>query len=138
MSVDGPPIALGLTAPPAILIVDDRADVRRFIRTTLVKAGYVALEASTTTQASSIMGSYAGEVQLVILDIVIPGGSGLDFANQLDVDRPGTKILYISGFVDSVAVESISRRQPDAILSKPFTGSQLLARVRDLAGSAPG
>jgi DNA-binding response OmpR family regulator len=118
--------------PPAIVIVEDEAPIRRLIRNALLKAGYFTLEAGDAARAEGVMRSYTGKIQLVILDIVMPGGGGLDFANQLDVEFPGILILYISGFVESVAVESISRRKPELILTKPFTGSQLVARVRDL------
>ena len=120
--------------PPAILIVEDQAQLRRLIRTVLTRAGYATLEASRVTAAEEVIRSFSGKIRLAILDIVMPGGSGLDFANQLDIEFPGTKILYISGFVQSVAVESIGRRQPAAILLKPFTGAQLLARVQLMLG----
>src|ERR1017187_10021536 len=58
----------------------------------------------------------------------------IDAVCQLDIERPGTKVLYISGFADSVASESIGRGQPNAVLMKPFTGRQLLARVQEILG----
>jgi two-component system KDP operon response regulator KdpE len=124
-------------APPAILIVDDEPAIRRLIRNTLVRAGYVTLEANSAVQALSVIRSYSGKIQLAILDFVMPGGGGLDLANQLDVDLPGTTILYISGLVHSVAVASLAQQQPRAILTKPFTGAQLLARVRELLDQPP-
>ena len=99
-----------------------------------MRGGYVTLEAANTSQAEAVVRSYPGEVWLAILDLVMPGGSGLDFANQLDIERPGTKVLYVSGFADSVACESIGRGQPNAVLMKPFTGRQLLARVQEILG----
>ena len=121
-------------APSAILIVEDEAPIRHLIRKILTRAGYVTLEAANTNQAEAVVRAYHGKVQLAILDLVITGGSGTDFANQLDIERPGTKVLYISGFGDSVAAESIVRSQPDAMLMKPFTGRQLLAHVKELLG----
>ena len=121
-------------APSAILIVEDEAPIRHLIRKTLMRGGYVTLEAANTSQAEAVVRSYPGKVWLAILDLVMPGGSGLDFANQLDIERPGTKVLYISGFADSVASESIGLGQPNAVLMKPFTARQLLARVQELLG----
>ena len=80
----------------------------------------------------SVMLSFPGDIRLVVLDIIMPGVNGLDFANQLAIDRPQTKILYISGYTESVAVDSISRRMPHAVLPKPFTGHQLVERVREI------
>jgi DNA-binding response OmpR family regulator len=76
--------------------------------------------------------SYSGIIPLVIVDIMMPGVNGLDFANQLSIERPQSEILYISGFTGSIAVESIALRKPQSVLPKPFTGQQLVARVQQL------
>lgn len=120
--------------PPAILIVEDETAVRRFIRHALTNAGYITVEAATAAQAEEVARAYPGEIQLAILDIVMPGGSGIDFASWLQIEKPNTKILYISGYADSIAFESIGRELPDAVLPKPFTANKLLARVREFLG----
>jgi two-component system, cell cycle sensor histidine kinase and response regulator CckA len=127
MPVDSP-------MPTAILIVDDEPAIRHLTRAALRHAGYVTLEADSAGQAHSAIRSYTGKIQLAIVDLLMPGGSGLDLANQLKVDLPGIPILYISGLIHSVAVASLARQQPQAILTKPFTPDQLLARVRGLLG----
>jgi DNA-binding response OmpR family regulator len=55
--------------------------------------------------------------------------SGLDVAAEIERHQPGMNILYISGFATSVAMESISRRSPDHVLTKPFDAAQLIDRV---------
>lgn len=125
--------AFALVEPkPPILIVEDEDQVRGFIKTTLSHGGYEVLEASGGLEAMATLLSYPGDIPLAIVDIVMPGVSGLDFANQVQMDRPQTKVLYISGFTDSIAVDSITRRQPVAMLNKPFTARALLERVREL------
>jgi DNA-binding NtrC family response regulator len=74
-------------------------------------------------------------IALAIIDMVMPGMSGLDLAAELDRLRPGMKILYTSGHVSSVAMESIAQRSPDRVLFKPFDGNELLDRVIQLVGS---
>lgn len=115
-----------------ILVVDDEDQVRKFIKTALSCGGYDVLEASGGLEALATLLSYPGKIPLAIVDIVMPGVSGLDFANQVHMDRPETRVLYISGFTDSIAVDSITRRQPAAMLNKPFTARALLRRVRQL------
>ena len=66
----------------------------------------------------------------------MPGMSGLDLATDLDREYPELKILYISGYVGSVAAEVLSRRTPDHVLLKPFTEQALLQRVNLLLGIA--
>src|SRR4051794_35672224 len=108
-------------AVPVILIVDDEPSIRKFLRITLARAGFVTLEAENSQEAGTLYRAFEGNISLVIADLIMPGGSGLDFANQLRIDRPGTQVLYISGFIGSVAVESISRTEPNAMLKKPFS-----------------
>lgn len=115
-----------------ILVVEDEPLVRQFISATLAETGYAIIEAGNASEAENVMRTDPGQVALVISDIRMPGGSGLDFANELEIMRPGTPVLYISGLVDSIAVKSIATRTPKAMLTKPFTAKQLLDRVREM------
>ena len=72
---------------------------------------------------------YDGEIALAVVEIRMPEINGLDLANQIAIERPTTEILYLSSLTNSVAVESITRAKPDAVLPKPFTPEQLLCRV---------
>jgi CheY-like chemotaxis protein len=121
-----------LVDPPVILIIEDEPSIRRLIRRVLANNGYGTLEAANGEQGLEFAKNYAGEIPLAILDIVMPRLGGLDVANQLHIDRPATKLLYISGFLDSVAMESITRESPDSVLAKPFTSKRLLQQVRKL------
>jgi CheY-like chemotaxis protein len=67
---------------------------------------------------------------------VMPGVSGLDLAAILGRDYPNLKILYISGYIGSLAAEALARRSPERVLLKPFTEDALLARVLMLLGTA--
>jgi two-component system, cell cycle sensor histidine kinase and response regulator CckA len=120
-----------MTDPPAILIVEDDANVRRLLDVTLRKAGWHTLVAADGNEGLEAALSYSGSIPLAILDIVMPQIGGLDLANQLAVDRPATKVLYISGF-DSIAMDSIRRRAPEMMLQKPFSARELLATIRQL------
>jgi DNA-binding response OmpR family regulator len=115
-----------------ILVVDDDFPVRLMIRTTLAGAGYRVLDAGNARDAAFLMRSHRGSIDALIVDIVMPGMSGLDFGNQVGLTHPGSEILYISGFHGSVAVESICRKAPENILPKPFTGAELLSRVKEM------
>jgi DNA-binding response OmpR family regulator len=114
----------------AILIVEDDPAVRKFVDHILRQAGWKTIAAPGGREALDAALKYAGLIPLAIVDVIMPGMGGLDFANQLRIERPSTKILYISGSSDSVAVESIRQRAPQSLLSKPFTGAQLLERIR--------
>ena len=115
-----------------ILVVDDEGSIRRFIVYSLSHAGYRVLGAGDAGGARKLMCSREDTVALLISDIRMPGTSGLDLALDLESRMPGLKVLYISGLTDSIAVQSLLLKSPLAILTKPFTAGQLLARVQML------
>jgi len=114
---------------PQILVVEDNGALRRLMLRILSGSGYAVLEASTGIQALDLFREQSPSLDLVIVDMVMPGLSGLDVAAEIERHQPGMKILYISGYASSVAMESISRRSPDRVLIKPFDAGQLIERV---------
>ena len=114
---------------PQILVVEDNGALRRLMLRILAGSGYAVLEASTGAQGLDLFREHSPAVDLAIVDMVMPGLSGLDVAAEIERHQPGTKILYISGYASSVAMESISRRSPDRVLIKPFDAAQLIERV---------
>ena len=133
-----------MTAPtrPAILVVEDQTPIRTQIRRALERNGFDVVEADNVTAGLTIFEANRQSISLAIIDIVMPGVSGLDMASELNREHPGLKILYISGYVGSVAMEVITRSSPLSLLAKPFTMDALLERVRTLLGcrtdAAPG
>jgi CheY-like chemotaxis protein len=112
----------------AILVGEDEALIRRLIRCMLERSQFDVFEAGTARHGLSLLQSHP-EIQLAILDMVMPGMSGLDLAAEMSRHHRNTKILYITGYVGSIAMEAIADRHPDAVLFKPFTEPQLIARV---------
>jgi two-component system, cell cycle sensor histidine kinase and response regulator CckA len=124
----------GSNAQPTVLVVEDQDQLRRLIVTFLSAHGIQAVDASNADQGLSIVRARGGHIDLAILDMVMPGVSGLDLATDLMREYPEIKILYISGYVDSIAMDVISRRSPEAVLLKPFTEQVLVERMRQLLG----
>ncbi|HLK47130.1 MAG TPA: response regulator [Bryobacteraceae bacterium] len=114
---------------PQILVVEDNGALRRLMLRILAGSGYSVLEASNGAQAVDLFRQHSPALDLAIVDMVMPGMSGLDVAAEMERLRPGMKILYISGYASSVAMESISSRFPDHVLIKPFDAAQLIDRV---------
>jgi DNA-binding response OmpR family regulator len=121
---------------PTVLVVEDDASVRRLLVHLLTSGGFEVLATGAAAEGLLLVRERRGALDLAILDIVMPGMSGLDLASDLDREYPGLQILYISGYVGSVAAEVLARRTPDRVLLKPFTEQELLDRVRMLLGSA--
>jgi CheY-like chemotaxis protein len=120
---------------PAILVVADKLAVRRMIRVALATAVLPTLEARTAEQAFRIITSHPDDIALVITDLIMPHMSGLDLANEIRRLRPAIKILYMAGYLESIAAQSMAHADPRVVLSKPFTGPHIVARVRALLGT---
>jgi two-component system cell cycle sensor histidine kinase/response regulator CckA len=130
--VSGTPKAFGehwMKVMKTVLIVDDDVSVRCFIHYVLSDTGFTVMTAESAEQALSIIEGNARHIQLVITDMMMPGGSGLDLAVELQRRFPFIHVLYMSGYADSIAMESISRVSPEHVLAKPFTDRALLASV---------
>lgn len=119
-----------------ILIAEDERPVRRFIRSVLYGAGYATIEAGNGFEAKTLLEFRHEPVLLAICDIRMPGLGGLDLAADLNAASPGVPVLYISGLIDSIAVQGLLLSKPSVILTKPFTAEALIERVQML--TCPG
>ena len=123
---------MGRDLSGTILVVEDQLDLRQLVCRALEGAGHETLAAGSAAEGFKAAQNRAGAIDLAIVDMVLPGVSGLDLAALFDRECPAIPILYISGHVDSLAMQCIAHRSPDCVLLKPFTPSQLLARVNIL------
>jgi CheY-like chemotaxis protein len=118
-----------------VLLVEDRADLRRLERSALEQAGYRVLEAEDGMAALEVAEIHPGRVDLVVTDLVMPRLGGLELAERLRAQRPEVRVLLVSGYPDDPA--RLGRR-PEPPLEKPFGLRDFVARVRAvLDGAAP-
>ena len=94
---------------------------------------FTVLETGTAPQGLDLLQRHP-EIGLAIVDMVMPGMSGLDLAAEVNRRYPQIEILYITGYVASIAIQAIADHHPEAVLYKPFTQKQLISRVRKLLG----
>src|SRR5205823_7287843 len=83
-----------------ILLVEDEDLVRGLARQILELCGYVVLEAAQGEEAILLSRAYAGPIQLMVTDVVMPHMSGRELAARLAELRPAMKVLYMSGYTD--------------------------------------
>ena len=124
----------GLGLSRSILVVEDNASLRRLITEALRQHGFHVLPAARAARGQHIVDRERGQIALAILDMVMPGMSGLDLAAYLGRAFPSIPILYISGHGESLAIQSIARLSPANVLLKPFTADRLVERVIRLIG----
>jgi signal transduction histidine kinase len=110
-----------------VLVVEDEEAVRRLVVRILERAGCNVRSAASGPEAIQLLGRL-GEVDLIVTDVVMPGMSGVELANQAARTRPSTKVLFMSGYSDRV----LARHDLGTDLSyvaKPFTAVELLEAI---------
>jgi signal transduction histidine kinase len=113
-----------------LLLVEDEGAVLDFLRRLLERHGYRVLAAENQTAALACARDHA--VDLVITDIVLPGGSGPELVRALHELQPGVPALYISGYGDAVLGREAAPPKASHFLQKPFTAPELLTRIRHI------
>jgi hypothetical protein len=137
-----PAVASTATAEPrhgteTVLIVEDAASVRMVTRQVLERYGYAVLEAPNGDTALRLAAKHHGPIHLLLTDVVMPGLSGRQLAEQLAQLRPDMKVLYASGYADHAIVHHGLLESGIAYLQKPFTPETLGRRVRQVLDSSP-
>lgn len=117
---------------PIVLVVDDDPQVRRFVARILQANEFDVTETGTAMECLEVLQSRAGAIDLVIADLVMPHMGGLDLTAAISRGYPDLKILYMSGYGASVAVQVITYKAPENMLLNPFTEEMLVDRVRGL------
>jgi two-component system, cell cycle sensor histidine kinase and response regulator CckA len=115
-----------------ILLVEDDASVRKLVTELLEQLGYEVNAAEHAAHALELIEDLDREVELLVTDVVMPGMSGPDLANRLARRFPRMKILFISGYTDSLVLRHGLLDAEHVMLQKPFDGRMLAAKVRDL------
>lgn len=119
-----------------VLTIDDEAMIRDMTALMLERAGYQALGAASADEGLTMMAT--NKVDLVLVDVVLPGKNGLELALDLNQKWPTTPIILMSGRV-STAADSIKnfngRFGIKSSIAKPFTLEQL---VKAVAGALAG
>jgi two-component system, cell cycle sensor histidine kinase and response regulator CckA len=120
------------TGPATILLVEDEEAVRRAIRRTLERYGYSIIEAADGEAGLAAAGRHPGPIDVVVTDLMMPGMNGRAFADRLRVERPDTRVVFMSGYTDETVNQRGLVDATHAFLQKPFAGAQLAKTIRDL------
>jgi signal transduction histidine kinase/CheY-like chemotaxis protein len=116
-----------------ILLVEDDEEVRLITRRVLETYGYTIWEASTARKAREVWLSHREEIALLLTDIIMPEGvTGRDLAEELRKDRPGLKVVFMSGYSTEAVDKDTQffRRTKSHFLQKPCSPGTLLQTVR--------
>src|SRR5262249_50078722 len=111
-----------------ILIADDEVLIRNVARIALEKEGYFTLACQDGAEALHISRKFSGTIHAVLSDVKMPKVNGLELREQILAERPGIKVLLMSGQTDSLPANV-------AFLAKPFGPVALQDRMRQLLAS---
>ena len=121
------PSAERLRGTGSVLVVEDQASVRRFVKEVLERSGYSVTAAASGEEAVKIAIARGDGFDLLLTDIFLTGIRGEEVADAVRVLNPRTRVIYMSGYVSPAKVEWMNGA---AFLQKPFTPSSLLQEVR--------
>lgn len=113
-----------------IMIAEDEPDLRLLTRIFLESYGYKVLESANAAQAIRMAETFADPIHLLLTDVIMPGMSGRQLAEQILKKRPQTKILYMTGYTDDMVVQHKVLEPGVNLLQKPFTKADLALKVR--------
>jgi len=121
-----------LTGSETILLVDDEEMVAEIGKDMLEKLGYKTVVATGGNEAIKLLKTLRHEVDLVILDMIMPDMSGGETFNRLKAIKPDIKILLSSGYSLNGQASEIMQRGCNGFIQKPFNLKQISRKVREI------
>jgi two-component system alkaline phosphatase synthesis response regulator PhoP len=121
--------------PQRILVIEDDAAIRRGIVDALRSEGFETIEAGRAEAGQSL--ALESECDLVLLDLVLPGGDGLDILQVIRGARPTLPVIILTARGEEADRVQGLKRGADDYVVKPFSVSELLARVQAVLRRSP-
>lgn len=115
-----------------ILLVDDDQDTRESMQRVLEKKGYRVIPADGPVAATEEARRHGPEIDVVVLDVVMPGMSGISVADQIADEVDPLRVLFVSGYMTGELPERDETPGPTAFLQKPFTVEAFLEKIEEL------
>jgi Response regulator containing CheY-like receiver, AAA-type ATPase, and DNA-binding domains len=112
-----------------VLLADDELVVRSLARSVLVSAGYKVLDAKDGEHALEVSRGYPGSIDVLLTDVKMPKMNGLELSSKVTLERPGIKILFMSG---KTSGDLVIQGQKIDFLRKPFQPETLCDRINSL------
>jgi CheY-like chemotaxis protein len=111
-------------------VVDDEPMVLAFAEEGLKRLGYQVLTAADGWQACEVFGSHSGQIQIVLLDLVMPGITGLETCRRLREMNPNLKVILTSGYTSTETVRDARLAGALGFIGKPYSLEELSAALR--------
>jgi CheY-like chemotaxis protein len=125
------PAARNPLAGATLLLVEDEETLRSSVSKMLGKKGLSVLEAGDGSDAIRVLHGHAGTIDVVLLDMTIPGASSRDVLTEVQRVRPGARVIVTSAYSREMVTGSLDPSQVSAFIRKPFLLDDLLQLLRD-------
>jgi two-component system cell cycle sensor histidine kinase/response regulator CckA len=109
-----------------ILVVDDEQGIRDFLATYLKTKNFKVFAAASGPEAIKVWEEQDGHVHLLLTDMIMPGMNGKQLADQLEAQKPGLKVIFMSGFLPQEIGEEYLNH---LFLKKPFHPNELMEAI---------
>jgi two-component system cell cycle sensor histidine kinase/response regulator CckA len=120
-----------------VLLVEDEPPVRAFAARALRLRGYTVLEAVHAEDALAQLQDPNLHIDLVVSDVIMPGKDGPTWVREALCDRPGTPVIFVSGYAEDAMSENQSRIPNSSFLAKPFSLVELTMAVQSQLERTP-
>jgi CheY-like chemotaxis protein len=117
-----------------VLVIEDEPQVREICRKILERLGFRVLEAPTAAEAIRIAQSFEGDIDLVLLDYVMPRMQGNDLYQRLKQCRRNVKVIVTSGYPIDGPVQQVLNAGAQGFIQKPFSRNELSEKVFRILG----
>jgi two-component system, cell cycle sensor histidine kinase and response regulator CckA len=121
-----------------VLLVEDEAPVRAFAARALRLQGYRVLEAEDGEQALEVLSDPGLNVDIFVTDVIMPGRDGPTWVGEALRDRPGTPVVFVSGYIEDTLTEALGRTPRAVFLEKPFSLDALCRTIAAQLGQGTG
>ena len=115
-----------------ILLVEDMESLRIVILDCLEQLGYQVLTAGSGEEALALASGYKDEIHLLLTDVILPQMKGPELAKNLLAARPRIKVIYVSGYAESILSPHGVLEPGTILLHKPFSIKILSAKLREV------
>jgi DNA-binding NtrC family response regulator len=121
---------------PLVFHVDDEASLRLVTKRLLAQRGFDVIEAGSAAEAESVIEQHAGEIDALLMDILLPDGWGNTLAQRLRTTHPEMAVVYTTGYAESDPVLAAALADAAYVIRKPYTGEGLADMLlRAIAGA---
>jgi DNA-binding response OmpR family regulator len=124
---------MGGPIPPLVLIVDDEPLITALLTLALEKQGISVIGAHSARDAAQLFEEHRSSIKVLVTDVIMPGENGIELAQRLVAEKPGLKVLFVSGYCSTYE----RQLKGSECLSKPFRADEVVRRIRSLL-EAPG